>query len=45
MSRASSNRGPKPTPTLDVYVGLMMLSTSCLIAGIVFLILALQHYT
>ncbi|MCA8986456.1 MAG: hypothetical protein KDA78_02365 [Planctomycetaceae bacterium] len=45
MSRASSNRGPKPAPQLDVYVGLMMMSTACLIAGIVFLVLALQSYT
>jgi len=44
MSRANSNRGPKPAPGLDVYVGLMMLSTGCLIAGIVFLALALQYY-
>lgn len=45
MSRASSNRGPKPTPQLDVYVGLMMMSTGCLIAGIIFLMLALQNYS
>ncbi len=44
MSRASSSRGPKPAPQLDVYVGLMMLSTGALIAGIVFLVLALKNY-
>lgn len=44
MSRASSNRVPAPAPQLDVYVGLMMLSTGSLIAGIVFLVLALQNY-
>ncbi|WP_296453174.1 hypothetical protein [Rubinisphaera sp.] len=45
MSRANSNRGPKPAPQLDVYVALMMMSTGCLIAGIVFLVLALGQYT
>ncbi len=44
MSRANSNRGVKPAPSLDVYVGLLMMSTGCLIAGIVFLVLALQYY-
>ncbi|MBL4883155.1 MAG: hypothetical protein JKY95_01295 [Planctomycetaceae bacterium] len=44
MSRQSSNNVPQSAPQLDVYVGLMMLSTGSLIAGIVFLVLALKNY-
>jgi hypothetical protein len=45
MSRQSSRQDrPKAAPVADIYVGLLFVSVSAIIGGIVFLVLELNKY-